>query len=271
MAIANLTYATINAIISVLRDTLLKDARFKNDSTGASRSGESLVAEAWGENLRDFPTVVILDCSGANRRTDLRDSVRSFFGVKLLEADGSGASAIFREFFIPDTIPVGTNVRVEFKGPPATSPSVFLVPAEDKVFGPDTKRIVRIEGTVGPEATYPLSKFEASSDISTGQIFGTWYDMNLQILVVARSTQERALLTDTVWDALWFSKKKELRKRGIVILDVRLGGFSQEPYGQDLYYASRLSVACATEAEAVALYQDTVEEVTLEVTAEAQP
>ena len=269
MAIFNLTYSSINIVIDVLRAALANDPVFQKDGTGKSRSSETLVYDSWGYQVRDFPIVVVTGQSGANRRMDFQDRVRPFYGLRITEAPGSGSSATVRQFGLPDIANINQIVELEYEGDPVTNPQTVKLPVKFGDLGGGDQYYVEFTGTsVGPASTFPIEKFAARSiDIPTGEIFGGWFDMTLDLVCAARSVQERELVADRVWSLLWFLKKKQLRQRGVVVLDVRHSGLTQEVYGADQLYFARLSASIATEFEAVAPYTETVQDVEPTVTA----
>lgn len=265
MAVFNLTFATTRAVIKVLREALANDPLFQRDKTGPSRTAESMVLDAWGYQVRDFPLAVVTGVPGATRRMDFADKVRPFYGVPLVEE--AGGTPTLRTFDVPLALvidmPGGNFIDVRYVGDNAVDldpQPPYELEVREKLVGGDPVHFVELPGVnIGPEATFPLKNFEASSKKHpTGQVFGGWYDMNVQITAAARTTQTRELVADRIWSLIWFLKKKELRKLGIVVLDVRHVGFGQIPYGADQIYQSKFNVAVATEFEAIAQFTDTV-------------
>jgi hypothetical protein len=262
-------------MVETLRKALANDPIFQPDKTGKGRSTETIVLDAWGYQVRDFPIVVVTGVPGSSRRAGINDKVRPFFGVALTEDPVSGTDPNTRTFDVPLILNVDTEVEVRYVGDPATDPAgPWQTLVKEKVVGSTTVRYVEITGTsVGPASTYPLSKFEASTKkVATGEVYGGWYDMTVEITAGARSTQSREILADRLWLLLWFEKKRELRRKGIVVLDVRHSGVTQADYGADKVYFSKFAVSVATEFEAIAQYTETVEAVGVEgVAVESMP
>lgn len=262
MSVFNLTYATTQAVVGTLRAALTADPLFQPDRTKLSRSADTIVMDAWGYQIRDFPVLVVTGVPGRSRRVAINDRVRPFFGVALAEDPVSGTSPVLRTFDVPLILNVDTPVEVRYVGDPPTDPAgPFSVLVQEKTVASLPVRYVEVPGTaVGPASAFPLAKFEASTkNVSTGEIFGGWWDLDVNITIAARSTQTRELLTDRVMSLIWFLKKKELRKKGIVVLDVSHGGVTEEPYGQDMAYYARLVANVATEFEAILQHVETVE------------
>jgi len=274
MAVFNLTYATTRALIKVLRKSLASDPLFQPDKTGPSRSAESMVLDAWGYQVRDFPVVVVTGVPGASRRMGFNDQVRPFFGVPLTEEPGG--TATLRTFDVPLAVVVGSTLDVRYTGDNAdlmNPPSPWQLEVKQKLVLGDPVNYAELVGSViGPAATFPLDKFEASTKKhATGQVYGGYYDMTIEVTAVARSTQTRELLVDRLWSLIWFLKKRELRKLGVVVLDVRNAGFAQVAYGADQLYQARLSISVATEFEAIVQFAETVTDVTVVGTAVPTP
>ena len=55
MASVNLSFAATRVMIKTLRRALSSDPLFQPDQTGPSRSEETIVLDAWGYQVRDFP------------------------------------------------------------------------------------------------------------------------------------------------------------------------------------------------------------------------
>lgn len=257
MSVFNLTYATTNKVVSVLRQALAGDPLFRPDKTGPSRSAETIVMDAWGYQVRDFPVVIVTGVPGANRRMDLGDRVRPFYGAVLTE-EGPGAQTL-RTFDVQTFIQPGTIIDLRYSGPDADQMNPvgpWAVPVQEKIVAGNPVHFVELNGpNVGPASAFPLVSFEASArSTATGKVYGGWYDLSVEVSVVSRSTQTRDLLADRVWSLLWFLKKPALRALGVVVLDVRHTGFGQDAYGADQIYQSKFSVSCATEFESIVLF-----------------
>lgn len=270
MAVVNLSFAASRAAIKVLREALITDPLFQPDKTGPSRSAETIVLDSWGTQVRDFPIVVVQGLPGRSRRMDFADRVRPFFGVPLSEEPGGTAS--LRTFDVPLALVVGSTIRLSYIGDITgmNPPPPWDLEVKQKTVGPNLVNYVELVGpAIGPSLTFPAKNFNASSDprYPTGQVFGGWYDMTMEITGCSRTQQGRSLLADRLQSLIWFEKKKALRKLGIVVLDMNHSGFTQQPYGADQLYFTKFSVAIATEFEAIVQFAETVTEVSVVGTA----
>lgn len=270
MSVFQLSYGTADNVVNILRRALVQDPLFQPDGTKKSRSAEHLVMNAWGFQMRDFPIAVVTGVPGSNRRAGIGDLVRPFHGVALAEDPDAVQTAALRTFTVPLIVIPETPVQVRHVGDPETDPKgPFEVLVQRKTVLSQDINFIEIAGTaVGPEATFPLKDWEASTkDFATGQVYGGWYDLNLELTVGARNTTTRDLVADTIWSLLWFTKKRELRKKGIVVQDIRHAGFREADYGANKIFYSKFIVSVATEFEAIAQYTETVGDVTVEGTA----
>jgi len=270
MAIVNLTFATTRAAIKVARQALASDPLFQPDRTGPSRSADTIVRDAWGEQVRDFPIVVVEGVPGANRRMSIGgDKVKPFFGVQLSEEPGG--NQVLRTFDVPLALVVGSTIQLRYTGDATgmNPPPPWELEVRQKTVGPDLVNYVELTGpNVGPPSSFPAVNFEASTKAyPTGQTFGGWYDLSLSITGCARNTTTRQLLADRIWSLFWFEKKKALRKMGVVVLDVRHVGYAEEDYGADKLYYTKFNVAVATEFEAIVQFVETVTEISVAGTA----
>ena len=75
---------------------------------------------------------------------------------------------------------------------------------------------------------------------------------------------EREIIVDKLWSMLWFSKKRDLLAKGLVILDANFSGVAQEDFGADKIYIGKMSVPCATEFRQLIYYLDAVEGITVQ-------
>jgi len=270
VSIFNLTYATTRGMIKVLRPALAADPLFQPGGAGPSRAAETIVLDAWGYQVRDFPVVVITGVPGATRRMAFNDEVRPFFGVPLVEEPGGTATK--RTFDVPVVLVVGSSIELRYAGANASTmqaPPPWGLGVQQKTVGSSVVNYIELNGNVvGPASTYPAKDFEASTEkYPTGQVYGGFYDMTVNVTTCARSTQTRELLADRLWSLVWFLKKKDLRKLGIVVLDVNFVGNNEADYGSDKLYQSKFAVKVATEFEAIAQFTEIVTDVSATGTA----
>lgn len=263
--IYKLIYAVKTGIVKTLEEAFEKDPEFYPDKTGVSRSNVPRVVDGWNYELRDFPAVVITGSSGGNRREGIADAVDSVNTVILEKSTEDGGSPNLRIFRVNDFILVGSNVTVKN---PATNPSDVTVLVENGTGTDLGKKVIRLTGpAVGPDTVYPLSGFSAVSEFPTGDRFGGWYNLSVEITCIARNTLERERLADKVLSLIWYTKKKYLRDTyNVHIFDVKVNGETEEKYGADMLYFSNASITCATEWEEVKWYTDVVEEVVIDAT-----
>ncbi len=81
--------------------------------------------------------------------------------------------------------------------------------------------------------------------VSAAQAFGGKYEVNFELDILARDPQQMEEISDLTNMYLWGEKKSSLEFEGIEILDVSMGGESEEPIdetGQDFQYTSSVSV-----------------------------
>ena len=269
MSVFNLSYAATQNVIATLRKELVKDPLFQPDKTKQTRLAEAIVMDAWGYQGRDFPIVVITSVPGTNRRSGIGDTVRPFHGVALVDDTSVTQTLALRTFVVPLIIIPGTKVKVRHVGEnPSDPPGPFEVEVQTKGAPLTPTHFIEITGTDVGIANFPLKEWEANTtNVATGQVFGGWYDLNMELVVGARSTTTRSLVADTIWSLLFFTKKRELAKKGIVVLDMRSNGNTEEPYGADKVYYSKFSLSLTTEFVAIAQFVETVGDVTVEGTA----
>jgi len=270
MAQYELSFAATRVMIATMRRALSSDPLFQPGGNGPSRSAETIVLDAWGLQVRDFPCLTITGKPGKFRRMGIGgDKVRPFFGVAL--AEESGGSATSRTFDVSLVCVVGSNLTLVYSGDSSLMdpPPPFVLPVQQKIVGGNPVNFVTLTGAnIGPAATFPLSNFSASSsNYPTGMIFGGMYDMSMEITASARNTQTRDLLTDRASMIAWFEKKRELIRHGLTVMDVAHAGFAKEKYGADQLFQSKLKVDIALEFAAIAQYVSTVTEINVAVTA----
>lgn len=268
--VVNLTFAATRAAIKIARESMASDPLFQPDRTGPSRQADTLVYDAWGEQVRDFPIVVVEGVPGRSRRVSIGgDKVKPFFGVPLAEEPGGTQS--LRTFDVPLALVVGSTLDLRYVGDVTgmNPPPPWELEVKQKTVGPTKINYVELAGpNIGPESAFPLSSFQASTKrYPTGQVFGGWYDLNLMVTGCSRTTTGRQLLADRIFSLFWFEKKKALRKLGIVVLDVNHVGFAEKPYGADQLYYTKFNVAVATEFEAIVQFAETVTEISVSGTA----
>jgi hypothetical protein len=270
MASINLSFAATRAVIKVLRQALVSDPLFQPDKMGPARSAETIVLDAWGYQVRDFPCLTVTGKPGSFRRMGIGDKVRNFFGVSLVEE--AGGTNTLRTFDVPLVTVVGSNLTLAYDGDmTGMDPQLPIsVPVQQKIVGSNTVNYVELAGPNVGATSFPLKNFGASTpNYPTGMIFGGFYDMTMEVTVSARNTQTRDMLTDRSEALLWFEKKRALRQYGIIVMDVAHAGFAQTPYGADQIYQSKLSVSIATEFAAIAQYIETVTDISVVGTAVA--
>ena len=271
MAIYELSFAATRVMIDVVRKALSSDPLFQPGGAGPSRSAETIVLDAWGLQVRDFPCTIITGKPGKFRRMGIGGGkVRPFFGVSLVEEPGGTSTS--RTFDVSLVCVVGSNLTLVYNGANASAlapQAPFVLPVQQKIVGGNPVNYVVLTGTnIGPAATFPLASFGASSpNYPTGMIFGGMYDMSMELTASARNTQTRDLLTDRLSMITWLEKKRELQKFGLTVLDVAHAGFAKDKYGADLIYQSKLKVDVALEFAAVAQYVSTVTDIGVTATA----
>jgi hypothetical protein len=269
MAEIHLSFAATRIVISTLRRALSSDALFQPDKTGPSRSEESIVLDAWGYQVRDFPCLTVTGKPGKFRRMGIGDAMGNYFGLALVEEPGGTATR--RVFDLPLITTPGDVIDLGYAGDHSTMfprPKFSLKVEEKRVEGKIIHFVTLIGDRICPEE-FPAKNFRASSPHHpTGMVFGGFYDMTMEVTASARNTQARDLLTDRAMAIMWIEKKRELRKHGVIVLDVAHAGFAQAPYGADQIYQSKLSVSVAIEWAAAAQYLETVSEISVSGKAE---
>ena len=270
MSSINLSFASTRAMIKVLRQALASDPLFQPDKTGASRSAETIVIDAWGYQVRDFPCVVVTGKPGRFRRMGIGDKVMNFWGVNLVEEPGG--TNISRTFDVPLVTLVGSFITLEYGGDATgmdPQPPISLQ-VQQKIVAGNPVNFVNLTGSNVGSASFPLNNFSASSpNYPTGMVFGGFYDMTMELTACARTTQARDMLSDRTEALVWFEKKRALRQYGVIVLDVSHVGTGQNPYGADQIYQSKISVSVAIEFAAIAQYTETVTDVSVLGTASA--
>jgi hypothetical protein len=204
--------------------------------------------------------------SGANRRMGIGDyAAVPYFGVSGTE-DKSLSTTTYRKFIVSGVLAPDTQIHVTYNTPEGETPPT---PAEwDVTVKADITdpaiRYIELTGTnIGPYAAFPAQNFSFISNSPTAEQYGGFYDLRQDIFVVTLSQIEREIVTDRVWSLIWWTKKRELLYKGVVVLDINLNGMTQEDMGADKIYVSRMSLSCATEFRQLVYYLDTVEGVTI--------
>jgi hypothetical protein len=260
--IFKLIYGVKTAFIKTLENASETDPTFYPDKTGLSRSNVPRVVDGWNYEIREFPAVVITGSLGNNRREGIADTVDTVNFV-VLEKSTEGNSATSRIFRVNQALNIGTAINVKN---PATTPQEFNVAVENGTGTDIGKKVIQLVGTaVGPDTAYPLTGFTAVSDKPTGDRFGGWFNLSIDIACIGRSTLERERLTDKILSLFWFSKKFYLRDTyNVHIFDVRANGESEEKYGADMLYFCNINITCATEWEEIKWYQEVIEGVDID-------
>jgi hypothetical protein len=256
-----LSYAVTNILVNEIRDGFTKDHDlFRTDNDVQTRIQMPKVLDGWNYTLREFPCVIIPSVPGTNRRMGIGDFAPTpYFGVSATE-DQAVATTTYRKFIVSNVLYTGLILNVTYSGDDLTVPSEWSVPVKEETVGSLTRRYVELTGTVGPNTTYPRENFSFISSTSpTAEQYGGFFDLRPEIFVVALSQIEREIVLDKLWTMLWFSKKRELLYKGVVVLDVSYGGATQEDYGADKLYVGKMSLSCATEFRQLVYYLDTVE------------
>ena len=262
--IYKLIYEVKTGIIKTLENAFEKDPAFYSDNTGLSRSNVPRVVDGWNYELRDFPAVVVTGSAGSNRREGIADTVDTVKNVLLEKSTEDGGSPNLRIFRVNQFLNVGTIINVKN---PATNPQDVNVAVEDGTGTDLGKKVIKINGpTVGQDTVYPLTGFKAVSETPTGDRYGGWFNLSVEITCIGRNTLERERLSDKVLSLIWFSKKYYLRDTyNIHVFDVRVNGETEEKYGTDMLYFANMSITCATEWEEIQWYQEVVEGVDIDV------
>jgi len=263
-----LSYAVTNILINEIRDAFQKDKELWK-TEGSDRINTPKVLDGWNYTIREYPSIIVTSTPGTSRRMGIGDAAPvPYFGVSA-EEDQSVATDIYRKFWVSMVLPVGMNVEVTFGGDPATTPAQWNVPVIEEEVSPGVyKRYVVITGTaVGPNSTYSRENFKFISRTPTAAQYGGFFDIRPEIYTVTLSQPDREIITDKLWSFLWFTKKRELLYKGVVILDVSFSGVTQQDYGADKIYLAKMSVNCATEFRQLVYYLDTVEGIKVEGTA----
>lgn len=255
--ISKLIYTVKTGIIKTLENAFETDKEFYPDSTGLSRSNIPRVVDGWNYELRDFPAIVVTGSTSGNRREGIGDVIDTVNNVILEESTVDANSATLRIFRVNQALNVGEKITVVN---PATTPASFNVLVESGTGADAGKKIIHLHGTlVGPDTTYPLTGFTAMSENPTGDRYGGWFNLSVDVACVGRNSVERERLVDKVTSVLWFSKKAYLRNTyNIHIFDVRSSGESEEKYGADMLYFANVNITCATEWEEIKWYTEVV-------------
>lgn len=266
----SLSYAVTNILINEINDGFNRDHDlYRTDNSVEDRIKIPKILDGWNYTLREFPCIIIPSVTGTNRRMGIGDNAPvPYFGVSAVE-DQSVATNVYRKFWISDVVPEGNPVKIEYNGDSKTSPAYWEIMAKTEDIGGVIKTFIEIGGSaVGPNATYARENYSFLSMTSpTADQYGGFFDLKPEIVVVTLSQIEREIILDKLWTMLWFTKKRELLYKGVVVLDVSYSGAIQEDYGADKLYIGRISLSCATEFRQLIYYMDTVEGV--KITGEA--
>lgn len=264
-----LTYAVTNILINELRDGFNRDKDlYYTDGSIQNRINVPKILDGWNYTIREYPSIIIPSVTGANRRMGIGDAAAiPYFGVSATE-DQSVATPTYRKFVVSSVLAPGIIIEATYNGDPLTSPSYWEVPVKVEVVGSQDVKYIELAGAhVGPNSTYPRENFSLISRTPTAEQYGGFFDLRPEIYVVTLSQIEREIICDKLWSMLWFSKKREILYKGIVILDVNLGSMVTEDFGADKLYIGRMSVSCATEFRQLVYYLDTVEGIKIQAEA----
>ena len=257
-----LNYAVTNILVNEIRDGFNKDHDlYRTDNDVQTRIKIPKVLDGWNYTLREFPCIIIPSVPGTNRRMGIGDFAPTpYFGVSATE-DQTVATPTYRKFIVSGLLYTGVVLNGTYSGDPSTSPSSWSVQVKEETVGSITRKYIEITGSaVGPNATYPRENYSFLSTTSpTAEQYGGFFDLRPEIFVVTLSQIEREIILDKLWAMLWFSKKRELLYKGVVVLDVSYGGATQEDYGADKLYIGKMSLSCATEFRQLVYYLDVVE------------
>jgi len=265
-----LSYAVASIMIKDIRSGFDQDNEpYNTDNTNRIKS--PMMLDGWNYKIREFPSIIITSIPGTTKRMGIGDvgPIPSFL-VKATEIELSPIYSNKRKFRVSNILPTGTLLEVDYKGTPATTPAKFEnVQIEDEVIDGQIYKYIEITGsTIKPNETYPRQNFVITTyGLPTGDTYGGMMDLRAEITVLALSHGDRQIVSDKLWSMLWFSKKRELLAKGVVILDVSLAGSSVEDYGADKIYFSKFNVPLMTEWNGVISYLDTIENITVQGTA----
>jgi hypothetical protein len=266
-----LTYAVTNILCNEIREGFDKDKDlYYTDNSIQNRINVPKVLDSWNYKIREYPSIIVNAVPGQNRRMGIGDSAAiPYFGLSGSE-DSAVGSAVFRKFFVSNVLPIGTIVHVEYTGDTVPEPAVWDVPVQETLNSDPPERFIEITGTnIGPGSRFPASGFAFTGQTPTADQYGGFFDFRTELFVVTLSPIEREIILDKLWAMLWFSRKREIMVKGVIILDVSYGGTSQQDFGADKIYIGKVTVTCATEFRQLVYYLDTVEGITINAEASA--
>lgn len=265
-----LSYAVASIMIKDIRSGFDQDNEpYNTDNTNRIKS--PMMLDGWNYKIREFPSIIITSIPGTTKRMGIGDvgPIPSFL-VKATEIELSPIYPNKRKFRVSNILPTGTLLEVDYKGTPATTPAQFEnVQVKEEIIDGQLYKYIEITGSIiKPNETYPRQNFVITTyGLPTGDTYGGMMDLRAEITVLALSHGDRQIVSDKLWSMLWFSKKRELLSKGVVILDVSLAGSSVEDYGADKIYFSKFNVPLMTEWNGVISYLDTIENITVQGTA----
>jgi len=264
-----LTYAVTNILCNEIRDGFNKDKElYYTDNNIQNRINIPQVLDSWNYKIREYPSIIVNAVPGQNRRMGIGDAAAiPYFGVSGTE-DKNVSSAIYRKFVISNIVPVDTEITVKYNGDPATDPYEWVVKVKEVPSSNPPVRYIELTGTnIGPYGIFPASNFSFISKTPTAEQYGGFFDFRTELFVITLSPVEREIVLDKLWAMLWFSKKREIMVKGVIILDVSYSGTSQQDFGADKLYIGKMTVSCATEFRQLVYYLDTVEGITVQAEA----
>ncbi len=269
-----LSYAVTNILVNEIRDGFNKDHDlYRTDNDAETRIQIPKVLDGWNYTLREFPCVIIPSVPGTNRRMGIGDFAPiPYFGVSATE-DQAVATSTYRKFVVSNILPAGITINGTYNGTPETNPATWSVDIKEETIGSVVQRYIELTGVnIGPNATYPREYFSfLSASSPTAEHYGGFFDLRPEIFVVTLSQIEREIIVDKLWAMLWFSKKRELLYKGVIVLDVSYGGSIQEDYGADKIYVGKLTLSCGTEFRQLVYYLETIEGIKVEAEAVLPP
>lgn len=95
------------------------------------------------------------------------------------------------------------------------------------------------------EAGQKVAVVVYQSRVDTAQAFGGKFEANFDLDVIARDTTQMGEIADLAVMYLWGQKKEILEREGIEIVDISIGGESEEPAdetGDEYFYMASLSI-----------------------------
>jgi len=256
-----LTYAVTNILCNEIRDGFNKDKDlYYTDNSIQNRINIPQVLDSWNYKIREYPSIIVNAVPGQNRRMGIGDAAAiPYFGVNGTE-DKTVSSETYRKFLISNIVPVDAEIEANYNGDIATDPCKWVVNVKEVPLSNPPVRYIELTGTnIGPYGTFPASNFSLISKSPTAEQYGGFFDFKTELFVITLSPVEREIVLDKLWAMLWFSKKREIMVKGLIILDVSYSGTSQQDFGADKIYIGRMTVSCATEFRQLVYYLDTIE------------